>query len=133
MTFRYIFVERLNSDFQNFKSNLFQNCLRQVNPYISNFLQIAELAESTNPIQNLTFVINPDEKPRMEHARVHGLNLHEIAVLTNEKPAPSDIVVQSRSGQITTISDTNRAFDPLHFVLLFPYGSCGWSLKIRQS
>ena len=63
---------------------------------------------------------------------MHGLNLHEVAVLTNEKALPSEIVIQRRSGSVSLIADTHRAFDPLHFVLLFPEGTEGWHLKIPQ-
>ena len=92
-------------------------------------MQIAELSDARN---DLSFVINPDARPRSDHPRVHGLNLREVAVLTNEKALPSDIVIQRRSGSLSLIADTHRAFDPLHFVLLFPEGTEGWHLKIPQ-
>ena len=103
--------------------------MRAVNPYIEDFVQIAELSDVRDDV---SFVINPDARPREDHSRIHGLNLHEVAVLTSEKALSSDIVIQRRSGTISLIADTHRSFDPLHFVLLFPEGTAGWHLKIPQ-
>ena len=108
---------------------MFKASLRQINPFIEDFVQIYDLPES---IENLSFVINPETRPKYDHPRVHSLNLKEVAVLTNEKPVASDIVIQRRSGSVTTIADTHRAFDALNFILLFPNGSDGWHLKISQ-
>ncbi|XP_021742949.1 uncharacterized protein LOC110709046 [Chenopodium quinoa] len=42
---------------------------------------------------------------------------------------PRDILVQSNSGELMTIMDTTRYYDPLQYPLLFPYGSYGWSIN----
>ena len=38
-----------------------------------------------------------------------------------------DIIVHRRGGGVKEFRDTNRAADPLHFVLLHPTGANGWS------
>ena len=101
-----------------------------MNPYVKDFLLIAELDESN--FKHFTFVINPDAKPKHEHSRIHGHNLREVAVLTSEVPSNLDIVLHRRSGSLTIVSDIHRSFDPLHFVLLFPLGTEGWHCKIQQ-
>ena len=104
--------------------------LLEVNPYVRDFIQIADFDESE--VASLKFVINPAARPRTEHRRVHNHNLREVAVLYNENPQPSDIIVHRKSGGLSIVSDTHRAFDPLHFVLLFPFGTDGWHLNIPQ-
>ena len=46
-----------------------------------------------------------------------------------------DIVVRKRGGGIQEFKDTNRAADPLHFVLLHSRGTDGWSpdLKLERN
>jgi len=39
-----------------------------------------------------------------------------------------DLVVQLRGGGLQYIHQTHRAFDALHFVLLFPKGDDGWQI-----
>ena len=104
--------------------------LHEVNPFVRDFVQIAEFEDGEH--ENVHFVINPAARPQNEHARVHNLNLHEVAVLFNETPQANDIVVRRRGGGLSIIADTHRAFDPLHFVLLFPLGSHGWHIRIPQ-
>ncbi len=94
------------------------------------FLQINELNESE--LRQARFVIDPSKKPAGDHSRIHNRNLKEVAVLTSEEPKSVDIVVRKRSGGLTSVSDHHRAFDLLHFVLLFPHGTDGWHLNIPQ-
>ena len=104
--------------------------LRDVNPYVKDFLQIAEI-----PIEDhvdVQFAINPTARPRNEHPRIHNLNLHEVAVMWNESPGSTDLIVSRKSGGCSVVADIHRSFDPLHFVLLFPYGTDGWHHKIKQ-
>ena len=104
--------------------------LHEVNPYVRDFVQIADLEE--DQLHTFKFVINPSARPRSEHARIHNHNLREVAVLYNEAPQSSDIVVHRKGGGLSIVADTHRAFDPLHFVLLFPFGTDGWHLHIPQ-
>ena len=53
-------------------------------------------------------------------------------------PADADVrpkrsvAIRSRGGPLHDIDETHRAFDPLHFVLLFPYGCDGWTPGLHQ-
>ena len=43
-----------------------------------------------------------------------------------------DIIVESISGQLTSIKDTAGYYDPLQYPLLFPYGFYAWDLNRRS-
>ena len=42
------------------------------------------------------------------------------------------IVLRKRDGGLQRIRDYDRLYDALHYVLLFPSGIEGWSLKLRH-
>ena len=44
----------------------------------------------------------------------------------NEQPESGAVVLRMRNGAHYEIDEVNRAYDPLHFVLLFPCGDYGW-------
>ena len=50
-----------------------------------------------------------------------------------EEPSERGIVVRKRGGGITEFSDRHRSSDPLHFVLLHPFGQDGWHTELRQT
>lgn len=41
-----------------------------------------------------------------------------------------DIVVNKRDGGFWKLNEMNGAYDPLHYVLMFPYGESGFRLRI---
>jgi hypothetical protein len=41
-----------------------------------------------------------------------------------------DIILHRVGGPLQRISETHPAYTPLHYVLLFPYGECGWHVAI---
>lgn len=41
-----------------------------------------------------------------------------------------DIVLHERDGDLQFIHDHHPAYAPLHYVLLFPYGTCSWTYKL---
>ena len=71
-------------------------------------------------------VISAKSRPTGEHARRYNeqLNLQEVSILTSSEP--HDLVLEKRGGGLQTISDLNPKGMPLHFTLLFPYGTFGW-------
>lgn len=44
-----------------------------------------------------------------------------------------DVVIQQRGGSSHRISNTHRSYDPLEYVLLFPYGEDGWHPQLKMS
>ena len=100
-----------------------QRELQRVNPFIKDFKQIMELNDED--IVSGKIIITA-RKPTGEHERRYNrqLNLQEVSILTNSQP--NDLVLQKRGGGLKTISDLNPKGMPLHFTLLFPYGTYGW-------
>ncbi|XP_074649050.1 uncharacterized protein LOC141904363 [Tubulanus polymorphus] len=45
----------------------------------------------------------------------------------------ADVIVQFREGGLKKISNLHRSYDPLHYVLLFPYGTDGWQLGLKTT
>ena len=45
---------------------------------------------------------------------------------------PEETLLCTRSGGLERISDRHRAYDPLHFRLLFPHCELGWHLPVRH-
>ena len=59
------------------------------------------------------------------------LNLKEVSILTNSEP--HDLVLYQRGGPLQKISDLNPKGMPLHFIILFPYGTYGWDPELRHT
>ena len=103
-----------------------QNELLQHNPYIRDFLQICEISEEE--IQEAAFVITEKQKSKNAGPRTYTAHhLTEVSVMMQEQVGSRDIVVNRRGGGVQEFKDTNRAADPLHFVLLHSKGHDGWS------
>ena len=103
-----------------------QNELREHNPYIRDFLQICQIPEEE--VQEASFVITEKVKPQNAGARTYTAHhLTEVSVMYPEQVGGRDIVVNRKGGGVQEFKDTNRAADPLHFVLLHSKGHDGWS------
>jgi hypothetical protein len=107
---------------------LLQGHLHQCNPYVQDYKAVCNL--TTNEISHSKIVINADARPAGEHKRRFNLveGLKEISVLMSDRYWVRDIVLHSQTGGLQIINETHRAFDPLHYVLLFPAGNDGWNL-----
>ncbi|GFW68468.1 uncharacterized protein TNCV_3300101 [Trichonephila clavipes] len=65
---------------------------------------------------NHKVVIHPDHVPRGEYERrfnASTTNAIAAVVVSNERTAPRDIVIQSHEGRHTRIPDTHRFYDAL--------------------
>ena len=66
--------------------------------------------------------------------RYNVSNAPEVAAIMpgdgyGEEVASRDIVLDARKGGLQRITETHRAYDTLHYVLLLPFGEGGWQLK----
>lgn len=97
--------------------------LHEYNPFVKDFKQIMKLPNQD--LQRGKIVISAKCHPREEHERRYNeqINLNEVSILTNNKP--HDLVLQKRGGGLQEIHDMNPKAMPLHFTLLFPYGTFG--------
>ncbi|KAK4512391.1 uncharacterized protein ATC70_003090 [Mucor velutinosus] len=53
---------------------------------------------------------------------------------SNEQPKNRDIVLRLKGSgdNLTRINETNQFFDPLQYVLVFPFGDPGWHIKVKS-
>jgi len=105
-----------------------QNMLLRVNRYSSMFFHAFEILQTT-PSRDLGIRILAD--PSTDLRRYNLPSVDEIAVIVpgqqDHAMNPRDIVLQQRGGDHEFIHDHHYAYAPLHYVLLFPYGSPGWT------
>ena len=108
-----------------------QNILHECNPFIQDFEQIVEIPDEE--LGQGYLVINAKVRPTGEHERRYNeqINLKEVSILTNCEP--HDLVLNKRSGGVQKISDLNPKAMPLHFTLLFPFGTYGWDQHQKQT
>ena len=113
-----------------------QQLLRQHNPWVRDFIMASEVPD--DQVEHLRLVISAEARPAGEHARRYNRpeGLQEVSVLIGDEPARRDIVLRRRAvgdvDDLVNISDCHRAYEPLHFVLLFPFGTDGWHPDMPQ-
>ena len=112
--------------------NSLQACLKNVNPYIRS-LEYATEFSSTSPETQI--VIGAKKKPDSEHARRYNVPTgSEIAVIMpGDHLEHLDFILQTKGGDIQTINEMHRSYDPLHYVLLFPFGEDRYTDKLPQT
>ena len=116
---------------------ILQNMISQVNPFAGIYCSVRDRVR-------LPLTDNSDDFRiilRMERAtgdnRQYMLpSASEVAVLLpdqgDQASAGRDIVVEGRNGRLHRIDELHWAYDPLHYVLLFPRGEKGWSPNVIQ-
>ena len=99
---------------------------------VRDLLPAAQAAQDGDGVR---IVLSEQRRPVTEHERRFNLPAsREIAVLMpNEPLGQRDIVLRLRDGPVLRISECRRSYDPLHYVLLHPYGTDGWSLEIKRA
>ena len=109
-----------------------QTCLKDVNPYIQS-LKYATDFSADNP--DTQIIIEAKKKPQEEHARrFNAPTGSEVAIIMpGDHIEHLDVILQSKGGDIQTINEMHRSYDPLHYVLLFPFGDDGYTDNIPQS
>ena len=102
-----------------------QMMLHENSPYVQTFTAVSQLPQQL--IKETKFVLRKDKKPPAEHNRRYNLpDVNEIFLLAFLLASePADVVIYLKDDGVKRITDLNRAFDPLHFILLFPHGEDG--------
>jgi len=105
-----------------------QNLLREINPYIYSLKSAIELTNSDNSIK---MVIDARKRPSDEHIRRYNLpEASEVSViLPGEHMDHLNVLLHQHHGTLQAITELHRSYDPLHYVLMFPYGE-GYKLNI---
>ena len=115
-----------------------QQLLREHNPLVRDFIMASEVPE--DQVEHMRLVLSADARPAGEHARRYNRpeGFQEVSVLIGEEPGTRDIVLRRRAvgdgADLIAISNCHRAYEPLHFVLLHPFGTDGWhpGLQLQQ-
>ncbi len=111
---------------------ILQDCLKEHNKYVQSLMFASELS-SENPEVNI--VIRAEKKPENEHSRRYNVPTgSEVAVIMpGDQTDNLDIILKTKSGEIQRISTLHRSYDPLHYVVLFPYGEDGYNLNLMRA
>jgi len=107
-----------------------QGVLKESNSYVKDFVHANEIY-SQGEVTDAHFVIEATGKPDADKRTYKGEQAFtEVSVLAVEprggKVPKRSIMVRHRGGGLHFIDESHRAYDPLHFVLLFPCGDDGW-------
>ena len=112
-----------------------QDMMHQHNPYVFYFKHGIEVMKEHGGV-DVRMTIRADGVP--DPRRYNAPTSPEIAVImpgdgNGEQEVFRDIVLHARNEterELQFINEANRAYDPLHYVLLFPLGEDGWHSKI---
>ena len=115
--------------------------LQSCNSYVRSFVTIDEQLQSRLLPQSVSLELLADRQPSTEHRGRYNVpsSNEEVAILmTGEPSARRSIVMQPRvpdgsDAGLQVISETHRSWDPLHYVLMFPYGTDGFHLDIQNN
>ena len=116
-----------------------QSTMRQCNTYVQDFVTAGEIF-SEGDVDDAHFVIEPKARPATAHKRTYKdakKAFNEVMVMTVEprggKVPKRSVMIRARGGGLHDIDESSRAFDPLHFVLLFPCGDVdGWTTGLKK-
>ncbi|GFX58834.1 ATP-dependent DNA helicase [Trichonephila clavipes] len=94
-----------------------------------------KMAKDRVTSDNYKVVIHPDRVPRGEYERrFNAPTTNEIAavVVSSERTASWDIVIQAHDGRFTRVPDTHTFYDALEYPIIFWKGQEGYSFDIPQ-
>ena len=111
------------------------------NSYIRSFMTIDEQLQAGLLPQSVRLELLADRQPSTEHRGRYNIPTtnEEVAILmTGDTSTRRSIVIQPRAkdgdnADLHLISETHRSWDPLHYLLLFPYGTDGFHLNIQSN
>lgn len=128
--------EQNNTALRRDTLQLLQSIIERHHPYVGIYRQAYETAASADSIPDYAIVLRatPDADPR-----THNLpTTREVAVILPDDPEQSaseyrDILLRYKEGPLFRIHANHPSYQPLHYVLLFPYGEHGWYPELRLS
>ena len=124
---------------QGENSNLFkalmielQEMLKKVNPYVKDIKTICDIPD--DQIKDVKLVLRQDKAKRGHKGQFNLPSTNEVAIISlNDALDFFDVKVFLKDGGVKFISEKSPHADPLHFVLLFPEGSHGWTEGLLQT
>lgn len=121
-----------------------------------------KIAASSNSIDDVKIVIKENRIPNVHKGRVNAPVIEEVAVvMSGEMCEKRDIIIEGnflylsippcpvvdwlfffvfnldgfflgRNGVLRRVNETHQCYDPLQYPLLFPYGTDGYSIYLKQ-
>jgi len=112
-----------------------QTMLHEVNPYVKMYETARERlgtnAEESFRIEWFTDIGGINQR------RYNAPQATEVgAIMTGtggESMRERHVIVQPRQGPLKHISIFNSCYDPMHYVIIFPYGTSGWSTALNKA
>ena len=121
-----------NTDLDEVTMTMLQENLHEYNSYVKSFKAASELVTS-----DVKIVLHHKKalRPSEAHCRTYNLPLSsEVAALVTEESAGDrDLILSARDGSMKRVSALHRSYDPLQYVLMFPYGEDGWELDMLRN
>src|SRR5580700_7621655 len=113
-----------------------QDMLHNVNPFIPIYQQAYQVMAAKPPEEHHNLAVRLHMSDSADGRQYNLPTANEIAVVVpgngEEEDVSSnrDIILRLTGGSLKRISQLSPAYDPLHYVLLFPRGEHGWHDKI---
>ena len=103
-----------------------QRVLSQVNSFVELFLRAGEIKKV------LSFRLANHEAPGVDLRTPNRPTSSEVAAILLEDNVgiERDLILHKRGGVLQRNNDTQPAYDPLYFPLLFRHGELGWHFKV---
>lgn len=133
-----------NTDATNFRlqkmSNLDPTILEKLtgiltntNTYIHSFKAAMELVKDQANVQ-LVLLSDKTKIPEGQHERTYNLptGSEVAALLPEDKPGEYDVIVNHKADGLKRISQLHRSYDPLQYVVMFPFGTDGYHLGLKK-
>ena len=108
-------------------------CLHECNSYVRSFKAAVEL--NSDATFDLLLTANRNRKPKDAHCRQYNLPTDsEVAAIVPDFELENnlDVIIHCRGGGLKRINPAHRSYDPLFYVILFPYGDDGYEVGLKQ-
>jgi hypothetical protein len=126
---------RLSRDVMEFLTNMLEENHHYSNTYQHAYEILQQHPEAEDPRQDVSIRISATRQP--DRRRYNVPTADEVSViLPGDESAPverRDIILHRRAGPVRQIHEAHPAYAPLHYVLLFPYGTDGWHWSMRET
>ena len=115
--------------------------LQKHNQFIKSFHYARDIHQSIQPARNVSIMFVDDQNPKKAHPRVWNLPTEKgmCGLLIDVDELSSDeqyrhVIVRPKGGTTQQVWETHADFMPMHYILLFPYGTPQWDLhKLMQN
>ena len=110
-----------------------QNILMKCNPLVRTIRNAFEQSKHQR-IPELTIILDEQVEAIAKNYAVPVVN--EIAAIiptSNPKNVGRSIVIPYKSGRLHRIDETNPLYDPLQYILFYPYGTLSWPKAVDST